>query len=171
MQLRFDDIPDDGLRIEIDGPAWLPTDEFSHSGPVSARVFLERRGQRVFLTGAISVVVVLECDRCVESFMLPQHLEFSIDLELVDKGFLNRAKGEYACKSDEMEVIYLDEPLIDIHDILAQQLLLALPVKRLCTAECRGLCSRCGINRNLQQCRCSEDKRSSPFAVLKKLKS
>lgn len=170
MQLRFDDIPDQGLQFEIDGPAWLPVADVQHSGPVTARVYLERRGDRVFMSGEIRVTLVLECDRCTEPYTLPQHLEFSVDLELIDRAFAGRAGGEYACKSDEMEVIFLDEPLIDIHEVLAQQVLLAMPVKRLCVEECMGLCIGCGANLNLGQCRCSDDKGDSPFAVLKKLK-
>lgn len=170
MQIRFDDIPDQGLRLEIDGHAWLPAEDVQHSGPVTARVFLERRGERVFLSGEIAVTLELECDRCAEPYKLPQHLEFSVDLEVIDQAFAGRAGGEYACKSDEMEVVFLHEPLIDVHDVLAQQVLLALPVKRLCAEECQGLCPVCGVNRNRKQCRCHETKVDSPFAVLRKLK-
>jgi uncharacterized protein len=39
----------------------------------------------------------------------------------------------------------------------------------LCRAECRGLCPRCGINRNLGECSCQEPTSDPRFAALKAL--
>jgi uncharacterized protein len=33
---------------------------------------------------------------------------------------------------------------------------LSLPVKTLCKPDCKGLCPRCGENRNSQACHCDE---------------
>jgi uncharacterized protein len=41
-----------------------------------------------------------------------------------------------------------------IADILREQILLALPMKALCTVECKGLCPACGTNLNSGGCAC-----------------
>ena len=69
-----------------------------------------------------------------------------------------------------MDVMFLDEPLIDIFYVLQQQVYLALPDKKICKPECQGLCPKCGANLNEERCKCSTTPESSPFAVLKKLK-
>ncbi len=47
---------------------------------------------------------------------------------------------------------------------------LALPLQPLCSEDCRGLCPRCGADRNRVECDCEELKPPSPFAVLARLR-
>jgi uncharacterized protein len=44
-----------------------------------------------------------------------------------------------------------------ISDILREQILLALPMKVLCTVDCKGLCPTCGTNLNSGACGCSKE--------------
>ncbi|HLC21226.1 MAG TPA: DUF177 domain-containing protein [Candidatus Methylomirabilis sp.] len=37
---------------------------------------------------------------------------------------------------------------------MRENVLLNLPLQPLCRAECRGLCSRCGVNLNETSCQC-----------------
>jgi uncharacterized protein len=37
---------------------------------------------------------------------------------------------------------------------LREQFTLAVPMKRLCREDCRGLCLKCGANRNREDCGC-----------------
>jgi uncharacterized protein len=140
-------------------------------GPVWARVALERRGERVFLQGSLVARVRLVCDRCLEPYEYPLDHEFRIDLELLGQDEDEAMAGaEHACHDAEMDVMFLPEPLVDLGEILAQQVILALPAKRLCREECQGLCPQCGANRNKDRCDCHESAKDSPFAMLKKLK-
>jgi uncharacterized protein len=57
-----------------------------------------------------------------------------------------------------------------LSDILAEQMLLILPMKVICRSDCRGLCPHCGANLNSEDCRCearSADPRLAPLARLK----
>jgi len=40
--------------------------------------------------------------------------------------------------------------------VLLEQVLLAVPLKIVCKADCKGLCPSCGRNRNLETCDCAE---------------
>jgi uncharacterized protein len=68
-----------------------------------------------------------------------------------------------------MDVITYMGDSIDLRDEVAQQIIMALPFKPLCRNNCKGLCSRCGIDLNHQACQCHNQNQGSPFAVLKTL--
>ena len=53
-----------------------------------------------------------------------------------------------------MVVGYYDGDRLDLGEVVREQVLLALPLKPLCREDCRGLCPRCGQNRNLGPCGC-----------------
>lgn len=171
MQVRFDEIPAEGRTFEIRDAAWFPVEEAEALGPVQARIALERRGERVLLQGELAGRVRLRCDRCLEAYEFDLAHEFRIDLELIDtETAMASGEAEHACQDSEMDMIFLEKPLVDLGEILAQQVILTLPAKRLCREECQGLCPRCGANRNSEQCACDAGDSDSPFALLKKLK-
>lgn len=45
---------------------------------------------------------------------------------------------------------------IDITEPLKEEILLSLPIKPLCEANCKGICPSCGQNLNEKQCDCSK---------------
>jgi uncharacterized protein len=58
---------------------------------------------------------------------------------------------------------------LDLREAVRQYILMAEPVKPLCTAECLGLCPNCGADLNLGPCRC-EPEPDSPWSALAGLK-
>lgn len=169
LKVQFTQIPDEGLDLTIRDESWFPSDEISRSGPADARIFLEKRGKRVLLEGAINTTIVLHCDRCLDPFNLPLDVNFRADLELADD-FKGTSVQNHVCERNEMDVIFLDEPVIDIFYVLRQQIFLSIPGKKLCSDSCKGLCNRCGANKNREKCGCPQDSGSSPFRILDKLK-
>lgn len=171
MQIHFDEIPQEGLRLEITDESWFPRHDISKKGPVTAEIYLEKRGERIFVEGTIKGTFLLECDRCLETFEFPIENAFKVDLELTDHATLREHPiAEHSCSSNEMDVMFLDEPLVDVFYVLQQQVYLALPDKKICKPECKGICQKCGANLNEEQCACSTAPESSPFGILKKLK-
>lgn len=171
MLVRWDEIPETGLRLNVTDEAWLAGGEIRHTGGVSCFLFLEKVGQRVLLDGVLAVTVLLECDRCLTTFRHPVDSRFKIDFELLPGP--EEAQGadqDHICSSDEMDTVFLHEPVIDVYSVLRQQLLLALPVKRLCRDDCRGLCPGCGADLNNEPCVCQGVAAPSPFSVLARLK-
>jgi len=168
MKIRFDEIPEEGLRLIITDPSWFPDDEIREATSVQASVVLERKGaDRVLLGGSLAAGISLNCDRCLESFHLPLDVGFEINFELSDRHSMVK---EHCCHSNEMDTVVLSEPMIDVLQVLQQQALLAIPMKKLCSEGCLGLCPRCGKNLNQDRCNCSETSASTPFDILKNLK-
>jgi len=167
MKVRFGEIPEEGLRYEINDESWFPDRELRRTGPVRSVIVLKRNGvDRVLLAGEIQTAIVFDCDRCVENFSKEINSSFHLDLEYVPVKVLE--SGEHECSSSEMDVIYLNEPFIDVFEILSQQIFLVISEKHLCTMSCRGLCPKCGVNLNQETCDCKQELKSSPFSILKK---
>ena len=141
------------------------------SGPKSAELFLEKKDSRVILTGKFFLVVLLNCDRCLEEFDHRLESSFAVDFELRDQPETDDVESEYQCEKSEMDTIFLNKPEIDVNQVMMQQVLLSFPMKQLCTVNCLGLCAKCGANLNEEPngCICVEEN-NSPFSVVAKLK-
>lgn len=166
MRIAFAEIPPEGIRCDISDVSWFPHHEVERRDPLAATVFLQRKAARVLVEGAITVTFMFDCDRCLGRFAMPSELDFKLDVELADPADLGR---EYTCSQSEMDTMFVDEPIIDVHAILRQQILLSVPEKKLCADDCRGLCIRCGSDLNQGSCDCDRQGKSSPFSVLKDL--
>ena len=124
---------------------------------------LRRGGEDLFCTGEARTELEMECCRCLESF--PYTLKTRIE-------FLVRVG------KDQIEIEYQDqaEPLIfpggqsfSIDSLVKEAILLSLPVKPLCTEECKGLCPMCGANLNSSSCGCRKEKADTRWEKLKDL--
>ena len=165
--MRFGEIPEDGLQYDIKDESWFPDHDLHRSGPVRSVIVLKRNGDdRVLLTGEIQTTLAYDCDRCIENFSMALDHSFTVDLEYAPGNILEPA--EHECSSSEMDVIYIKEPVVDVFEILNQQIFLMISEKHLCSDSCKGLCSQCGINLNLQTCLCRKELKPSPFAILKR---
>jgi uncharacterized protein len=93
------------------------------------------------------------CARCVEP--VPQQLSGSFDL-IFRPADVDDAPGEQAITEDETEIGYYQESGLLLEDVVREQVLLSLPTRTLCKADCKGLCPRCGQNLNTATCSCGE---------------
>ena len=171
MIIQFDDIPPEGLRLFIDDLSWFPG-ELDRKGSVAVNIKLERQENNlVFLWGDIRATLVLQCDRCLEKFEFPLSGRFKVDFELVKNCETVTTADEHYCSDSEMDTSLVDRPEIDIFAVLAQQVRLSVPMKRLCSDNCRGICPQCGANLNIEDdtCRCQVAS-ASPFKALSILK-
>lgn len=82
------------------------------------------------------------CDRCLTEFDLTEPYHFSQEYLL----YGNPESGDEMGVSKQFE--------IDVTEPLRQELLAALPVKKLCKVDCAGLCVHCGTNLNEKKCSC-----------------
>ncbi|MBS3946421.1 MAG: DUF177 domain-containing protein, partial [Melioribacter sp.] len=75
--------------------------------------------------------------------------------------------------SEDYNVKYIsaDQDKIDISKDVYEYTELSIPMKKLCSDDCKGLCSVCGINMNQGKCDCHLEKTNDIWEPLKKLKS
>ena len=169
MRIRWEEISTGGIFFSVDDDSWAAGQEIVCQGPLRCTVSMKKEGGRVLLAGAMNLSVVLECDRCLESFVYTLAEEFEVVFELLAEEESVLA-SEHFCKSGEPDVVYLAEPVVDVFSVLAQQVYLGLPQKRLCNDKCLGLCPECGADLTRCPCDCARGGEGSPFHVLAKLK-
>jgi len=128
---------------------------------VQLTVHLEKGEGTIFLRNHIRTVGHFNCDRCLEEFEQELQEEgrvvFTSDTELV------------TAHDDEIRVCPHDAHEIDVSVEVRDLLLLSLPAKRLCQADCRGLCAVCGVNLNVEACHCAATRIDTRWQPLQKL--
>ncbi|WP_310600577.1 DUF177 domain-containing protein [Desulfobulbus sp.] len=123
---------------------------------------------KVELQGRLKSALTLECDRCLSPYQRQVDVALQMLFEVETDASWQVKDLEY--RIPDLDTTVLDEPVIDLDDAIRQQLYLALPMKSLCSEQCKGICANCGANRNLVSCGCADRCESSPFAVLAQLK-
>ena len=68
---------------------------------------------------------------------------------------------------EELEISYYQGDFIDLAPIICEQIILQIPIKVLCSEECKGLCPQCGANLNTSSCNCHLNFVDNRMAVLK----
>ncbi len=164
--MHFSEIPPQGVTVETDECPAMAAEPGVTVRACTAAVRLDRQGERVLCQGRLAATVDLVCDRCLAVFERRLAVSFRL---LLDVAGLEPVEREHVCSRSEMDVVLLAEPEVDVPDLVRQQLLLALPLKRLCRSRCRGLCPGCGADLNRGDCGCQPESQS-PFAVLAALK-
>jgi uncharacterized protein len=123
-----------------------------------AEVLHEHRGPRdivadIRLRGRFAGKFQVPCARCVEPVEIPLGADF--DLIFRPAGADSEAP-ERSIAAPETEIGYYQKDSLSLEDVLREQVYLSLPVRTLCKPDCKGLCPRCGENRNSRPCACEE---------------
>ena len=139
--------------------------EFRQTAPLKINATAELLGAEVRIGGHLTTRLESSCDRCLG----PVEIPISSDFDLLYRPMNTIAKEEeIEIPADEMEVGFYSGDGIELADVATEQVILSVPMKVICGAECRGLCPVCGANRNLTSCDCAPQPQDSPFASLKK---
>ena len=169
------EIPPEGKPIEADldpGTVHLDGEEdfILESGRLTGRV---ERGeeQTVHFRGQLDARLRLFCGRCLEPFA------YAIDQDLdlffmphVAQADASEEEQDVELSDREMVVAYYADDRIDLGEMVREQMHLAVPLRRLCREDCRGLCPACGVDRNAESCDCrpaeTADERLAPLRKL-----
>jgi uncharacterized protein len=144
-------------------------DDFRVTAPASLSFDLTKDGRQFELAGRVQTTLELSCSRCLEPFEWPVETDF--DLRYQPHTPAQAAGAERAIEEDDLTTAVYENDEIDLRQLMLEQFYLALPMKPLCTAACKGLCSTCGTNLNRGMCGCDsqwEDPRLAALRALKK---
>lgn len=103
--------------------------EAATTGPVSVDITVRAQGGRIALKGSAAGQWRMPCSRC----LAPASAGYSTQFE---------------------ETFAMSDVEIDGAEEVRQALLLALPMRVFCKDDCKGLCVKCGNNRNVKECGC-----------------
>lgn len=142
-------------------------EEYRVAAPVDLSMEVQKVGGDMFrATGHATTRLEMACSRCLEPFEIP--VDATFDLRYVPLA-QNTGEGEREVADEDLATAYYREGLLDITDMLREQFQLALPMKPLCTEECRGLCPECGANLNRAACDCAPKWEDPRLAALRGL--
>jgi len=158
LQVAIRSIPPEGLEVKVElGDNWFsrwreedPGLEFS-SAQVTGSVGLQKHAQDILVRGHLQGHLQLACGRCLENFDGP--VDAAFDLLLVP-GPGTIAGNDEELSAPDLDLDYYSGEVLDLEAIIREQIILMMPLKPLCTEDCKGLCPRCGALLNLEACTC-----------------
>jgi uncharacterized protein len=146
--------------------AFTPDDAFRIVAPAVLSAVLHKDDDRFRLVGRLSTTIELTCSRCAEPFTMP--VDTAFELRFLPQALAGNKDED---PDDDPTTTFYADDRIDLGQVVREQCYLALPMKPLCTPDCRGLCPQCGINLNTERCDCNPTWQDPRLAVLQSLTS
>ena len=119
------------------------------------------KNRKMKVTGSVSLHVEIPCDRCLKPVEYP--FELSLEREIDTNA------------TDEERIAALDEQpfvqgyLLDVDRLVYDELIVNMPMKVLCRQDCKGVCPKCGADRNLRDCGCDLTELDPRMSVIRDL--
>jgi uncharacterized protein len=129
---------------------------------------LENSGGQVRVQGRLTVSVEADCDRCLGT--APYSLDEPFDLFYQPSSIIDEDEDEIEIDDKTAEIGFYNGEGIELEEILQEQVVLLLPVQRLCSESCLGICPICGKNRNESGCHCTAALTDDRWSGLKQFK-
>ena len=165
MRLIVSEIPEEGLEQRLD--LSILVNERGNPDNVHAELNITKISKKVLIRGTVDGSVLLNCCRCLNDYSYSLNILF--DEEYDPKAEVDRVEDQELHKED-LGLSYYRDDEIDVTEVVKEQVLLSVPMKPLCNEECRGICSRCGIDLNKGSCACRHEELDPRLEPLQKLK-
>ena len=145
-KLRFDEALAPG-RIEFYDSKLIQVSDLEVRGTAE----LISGTEEIHVRGHLNVRMEAECDRCLEATPIAIDRDFDL-IYAPDEESVSGAEIEIT--DADADIGFYSGPGLESSDVLLEQVLLALPMQRVCSESCKGICPACGQNRNLADCGC-----------------
>ncbi len=173
LKINVVTIPEEGLNVVFSENGKWFEECFSDNGEpdfklrkVDVQCRITKASSTIYINGNLSLLLDICCGRCLEEVIIPADGDFSYTLVPA----IPEIKEELELRAEELEISYYQGDFIDLTPIICEQIILQIPIKPLCSEECKGLCPQCGTNRNVASCNCHSDYIDPRLAVLKNIK-
>jgi len=135
-------------------------------GEFVIKAHVKKVGTKFYVEISIAGTVRAECHRCLDEFDMRLEAGVTMIFYRGTRGEIepDKLEEDYILIPDEGELHY------DIFPRVKEAVVLEIPIKILCSEDCKGLCPVCGANLNHEQCSCNTDRIDPRWAVLNKLK-
>ena len=114
-------------------------------------------GESVLVEGEGELALSRVCARCAEPFVKRMTVPFSE--RFVREGTLAMDDECRALAGNRLQLL----------PVFMENLYLRLPIVATCRTDCKGLCPRCGVNLNQEDCPCGNSSRGNAFSALSEL--
>jgi len=138
--------------LEING------EEYVFQEPVNVVLNAVNTGKSLFIKGNISSKLKVNCSRCLKE------IPYTFNLHFEDEWI----PSEYAKPDDEDHALIFDKDEFSIDQRIIEHILLNLPMRFVCSEQCKGLCTICGVDLNVSTCTCSDEVIDPRLEILSK---
>jgi len=182
LVVHWDEIKNAGLTLDCqeDVRAFPALLELEQSGecrfqsPVDISLRAYSVGGMVEVSGHARVSTVMACGRCLKDYVVsldaPVELTLARELPRIEQEDSDEEEDGVELSAEEMGLILIDGDEYDLHDAVAEHLIISIPLKPLCRNDCKGLCPVCGIDLDSDSCDCRPGGALNKFAALKDFK-
>ena len=132
------------LQVDLSDLDWNGASPFAQ--PVHVEGQVRNRAGALELKARLDTVLSLTCDRCAKPFQREKTVEYETLLAF------ELANGE----NDDIVLLNLEGEL-ELDELMREVFLLEMDTKNLCSPDCRGLCPGCGVDLNVEPCRCKRE--------------
>lgn len=163
-------IPPEGLKLErlIPAAAWaIHEPDWQTLGDLEFQLHIKGGPRKALVKGKLSASIQASCHRCLNLTKLDLKRSFHLTYLAPDPERF--AKEEVELTPNELEVSYLQNAALPIHEVIREQIYLAVPMKVLCRSDCRGLCPHCGADLNEVECGCPSEREDPRWVSLKNI--
>ena len=149
----------------IAGELDLGTDDFRLLSNANAAGEVVKHIAQTDVSGTITVDAEFDCTRCLTP--VKQEFKVAFDVSYITE-IPEGATAEV--EAGDLDTAVLADESLDLKEVVREQILLNLPEQVFCKEDCRGLCQKCGANRNLINCNCEEKEIDPRWSALKNIK-
>ena len=167
MKVLVTEVPEEGQELDFTLDLVFPEKDrpmLFEKAVASSHVRLLKFSKGVFVEGGIDISCSLICHRCLDPFDFHIHEDVGVVFMLEE---IVAGMEEVMLSRTDLDVEFFDGNIVDLGAWLESIVISAIPLKALCIEDCKGLCSVCGANLNVESCTCSHDLSYSPFRALK----
>jgi uncharacterized protein len=136
LKVKVDAIGDEPINLQEIVPAqkWdIDGSDIRFSGDIEVDVQFQLCGTEILVTAHVKTAREADCARCLQ-----------VVSDKVETTF-----------QDSYNVAELGEDL-EVDSDIREHILLNFPMRVLCSKDCKGMCSGCGVNLNNERCRCAK---------------
>ena len=88
-------------------------------------------GKEILIDGCVTTHRIITCSRCLNNVTQSAKANFQLSYSIA-------SLGDY----------------LEIDEDVREYILIDFPMKVLCRPDCKGLCPGCGVDLNIEECRC-----------------
>lgn len=178
MRIHIDQIKETGLQLSYAEPAdtfivlseLIQNEGYEFLAPIETQLQVMRISDLIKVDGTFNTTLRQTCDRCLQEFETDLENDFTLTYT---PDFSEAPAGdeeERELSTEDMGLIQFRGDEIDLRIGIQEQVVLTLPLRSLCSQDCKGLCPQCGADLNQADCGCSKVVPAGKFAALRELK-
>lgn len=128
-------------------------------------VDVRRQGEMFYIHADLTGEFTACCHKCLESTPYRVSSSFELVVQTVDR----RSRTEPISADGDFVTLPAGQNRLEFDPYIYENLMVEMPMTIACSDDCKGLCSRCGVNLNREKCRCdaTRDPRWNKLGKLK----